>query len=124
MSPLEIGLAISGGVLGYAAIAFLLKGFLYPLTKWPAEGEVFFALLWPVSWVFLTRYLGLRLGKKVRVWHDEREADQKERERIRVSEERKQRIEIEKIEREMEEEETLFRNEQSNSRGITIGKRR
>lgn len=118
MSPLEIGLAISGGVIGYAVITFFLKGFLRPLTKWSMEGDFFFALFWPVSWVFLTGYLGRHLGTKVRAWLSKRESDQKEQERVRIAEEKKQRIEIDKLVREMDEEETLFRNERSNAGAV------
>lgn len=118
MNLLEAFLIAVGGMAGYSFIAIFLNGFLNKLTKWERFEDKIASWFWIVSWIFLAKYPGRWLGKKVRVWHDKREADREEREKIRVAEERKQRIELEEAARELEEDETLFRNEQLNAGGI------
>ena len=111
MSPVPVWAIIVGSFVGYVAIASFLKGILYHLTEWDEIDDISYAALWPISWVVLSKYPGRMIGKKIRKWFDERAAEESKKERIRIQEENRQRIEIENIERELEEEERLRRNE-------------
>lgn len=116
MSPTEITFAVIGGMLGYVGVAAFLKGFLAPLTEWEPIDDLMFAIFWPVSWIFLIKYPGKWLGGKLKCSLEERAEEKEKQERIRIAEEKKQRIEIEKIEKELEDEERLFRNVSRKSR--------
>lgn len=108
---MSLWLMIMGGIMGYVAIAAFVEGLLRPLTKWSGDADIAFSIFWPISWIFLASYPGRWVGKKIRGWFDERSAEEEKKENLRLQEENRQRIEIENIEKELEEEERLRRNE-------------